>query len=306
MSILKALANEGMTKKRLICMAGVAVIGIGTITLLVSKGIVGSSTSGSQLESQPTRQQLVAASDSFLESVIVEAIEGGGSETVAAVHAMIDAGATATTGGTLSNSQTSELTAVLSRQLRARAAASADEYMSLAASEESKYRWVGPTDIEWRTLEPRLRYVTESSDIDRTRQRDMLRRVVTHAIEQDKTRLVGVGTGTSGGVVRFDRISHASQMGKDLLASGVPEDLYLSWLGVPTSGGGRFRKPIRSVEEILDKHGSTIAAECVMVVQTERGDRFVIQSKWYWDPSSRGWLNSYIYRKGYANVFMYF
>ena len=55
------------------------------------------------------------------------------------------------------------------------------------------------------------------------------------------------------------------------------------WSNTPGSQGFRFREPIRTIEDVIEDHGSVTMASTHMLVEDEAGRRWRWWVLWYWD-----------------------
>ncbi len=167
-------------------------------------------------------------------------------------------------------------------------AASADTYMKLVSREPT--RWIDPDNRVWARIEHALQ---ERHGItpDRSRPEEAMRILVDDWMLGNGNRWVAIGRAGRGARIFFDRATSESGLRTALLAERLGIDEYSF-----TTGGGahslRMRKPLPSPARLLRDHGFIDYAQVIVQARTEGGKVGYWHSTWYYDPSSRRWLNA--------------
>jgi len=183
----------------------------------------------------------------------------------------------------------------ITAELTVRASADSAEYLRFADSQCSK--WIEPGDRAWGPIDARSRFVLGDAQ-DRSSPRELLGKLLQFSLDKDGSRLTAVGADAESCKILVSSTRADGVFNSDLLAGAMPRDQYMAWFACPTHGGMRFRKPMSTPEEVLARDGIVIFADVANVVETEKRERYVLQSKWYWDPACGAWQNIHMFRKG--------
>ncbi|MFM9957856.1 MAG: hypothetical protein ACKVZJ_07250 [Phycisphaerales bacterium] len=178
------------------------------------------------------------------------------------------------------------LASTVVRQYRARASRDPSDYIKLAESEGT--HWAKPQlPMAWEAIRQRYVFLMKKEP-DPKNLRSVLKTLIDAGVQVDGSRYVKVAMDGPGRRVEVRKVRTLDEA--DSGQFNTVED-YEYWFGAPSHNAFRLRAPLRSLQDVLSKHGSTWYAEVRLVVETERGSRVGWLSCWYWDPESRSWNN---------------
>jgi len=198
-----------------------------------------------------------------------------------------------------------KLAEALWAQLIARAQESSNAYLELA-SREAGYRFLAPADAEWKIIEPKVRFIFKTDDVDRTRAKEDLAGVIDHEQTVSRGSFTAIAHTSEGGGAAFRWIAHASEAHPELLKEVTPDDTWQAWMAGPTHAAVRYRLPRTTLEQVIARDGHALIAETANVIETQAGLRCVFGGVWYFDPVGRQRLVRDLYRRGTAGVWLCF
>ncbi len=185
----------------------------------------------------------------------------------------------------------------VTRSLKARSAASTEEYLALTESEPG-VRWIGKDDgKEWARIDGWFQFRFKETP-DHADPRAILLRMIEASPAKD--RIVGFGLGKRGLVSAVFRVRSSDQVdGRfwDFVKSMKKEEAEY-WLRGPLVSAMRFLVPVRRVEQVIEEENSALVAGSMVAVATKGGTTFSWFCIWYWDGQSKSWQCDRMLRKG--------
>ncbi len=199
----------------------------------------------------------------------------------------------------LSDMMKRALQAKIEAELVARSG-SVEEYISYASADAST-RWLTPGDTrEWSIIDMRWDFLGRTAN-----HADVValaREGVSDLYDQRKGRWIGASTDAQG-----FRLFACKVRTRDEIYVRMEEALGLEgqtqrdfWLRANDGTSLRFRVPKRNLDDVLDQGGVANVIVLLIVVETEKGDRFNWKSLWVWNPSTQTWDIDSMSRKGWG------
>jgi len=202
----------------------------------------------------------------------------------------------------LTDASRDALLRTLGDHLAARAAESPAEYLALADRE--KTRWIGPDDSDdiWRL--PLFYHERVTGRVpSRTEAREALKAMLELAWAEYGVRIKGVGVGDWGTSIH---VGQTREQNTSLVVAFPAVELDSYWDATATVGDLRYRVPRRSYADVLRDNGSVVYAIATTVAESERGVRYPLVSRWYWDPQLHTWHCSSFAMKNVAAHIMWY
>ncbi len=189
-------------------------------------------------------------------------------------------------------------------QIAARAAPTPADYLALADRE--KTRWIGPNDSDdlWRL--PSFYHERLTGKVPRRTEaeaREALKLALETLWKEYGVRMRRIGVGEWGTSVYVGR---TREQAVALIASFPTRELDMYWDATSTVGPVRYRVPQRSYMDVLREHGAVDYAIVTTVAESERGVRYPLVSRWYWDPTLNTWHCSEMDMKNVAAHVMWY
>jgi len=173
-----------------------------------------------------------------------------------------------------------------------------EDYFSHAKADPTT-RWIGPEDtLQWQVIDWRWEIYGHAPASDDPQM--LLQEFVDDLYAVRKGRLQGFCDASDGIRVFSFTVrtpdEEAVRLEDELLRSGREErDL---WMLGNHAAPVAFRVARRGLNDVLRDYKVAHVAHVMIVVETEKGERFNLWSFFVWDPKSGAWMTEFVSRKG--------
>ncbi len=187
----------------------------------------------------------------------------------------------------------------LESELRARSG-TVEDYLSFAKADATT-RWIAHDDArQWQNIDMRWElygHVPNHADVV-----SLLRECLDDLYGKRKGRWIGFSPAPDGVRLVACKVRTRDEvdvrLDEALGAEGTAKrDI---WLRANDSAPIQFRVPKRNLDGVLGQVGSAQVVVLMMIVETEKGDRFNWKSLWLWDSDVKAWSIDFMSRKGWG------
>lgn len=253
------------------------------LLLLIGVGarLIRQSTRAPDEAARRTFRQSMAAQEQRLIAVETTRLAGSDAERASLVGDALRSGAI-DEHAKITTVQREGLLQALSSRLSAMSSPNAEEYVTYAKAEPS--RWIEPTDMrEWAMIESVQEHL--GIIVDRNDPSGSLSRFYAAQLGQFGA-IAEIGRGVEGSQIIFAVIRSEGALEQALYPG---DDAYAYWETGPTTAPFVFRHPAVATRDVLRQQGSALVARSYAVVRKENRGVMVLRSTWCWDPATQRW-----------------